>query len=416
MIFQILFLPFSALNYGGEVNPLQRLKRILIIANQQSPIIQERGQVGLQGGYEVFFYSFPGEKMKGLGALLISMLNHLGKGSIFLSPFFLISFIRRIQPDLIHVIYAYQGLDTLLLARFRPLMVTVMGGDILPDQSFNGPRKWMIKKILNTADIITSKSIFLDVMLNQIGNHAHKIRRVTWGVDTKQFQPGLDVGLLRQRWGIHPEDIVFFCPRICHPFYNQHLIIQAFAYWIRRNTSRMKAKLLISELLAEESYSKQLRRLAKELGLTDYVYFVGTIPHQEMPAYLNLSDIMIAIPPSDGMPQSLYEAMACGTYPIMGNLECYREFIQDGVNGRLVEVSDVEALGEAMCWAASHPEHLKTTAIINRQRILEVADKEGQDRIVLSIYGELLKKFGAYSNPDNKKYTVSNIRNSVSQL
>jgi hypothetical protein len=104
---------------------------------------------------------------------------------------------------------------------------------------------------------------------------------------------------------------------------------------------------------------------------------------------------------SDGMPQLLYEAMACGSYPILGNLDSYRELIQDGVNGRLVEVGDVEVLGEAMCWVAAHPEHRKTAAIMNRQWIVEVADKEGQDRIVLSIYEELLKKYAKYGYPDN---------------
>jgi glycosyltransferase involved in cell wall biosynthesis len=106
---------------------------------------------------------------------------------------------------------------------------------------------------------------------------------------------------------------------------------------------------------------------------------------------------MVAIPQSDGMPQSLYEAMACGTYPILGNLETYRELIQDGVNGRFVKVGDVEALGEAMHWAAEHSEQRKTAAIINRQRIFEVADKDAQDRIVLSIYEELLKKYAKYN-------------------
>jgi glycosyltransferase involved in cell wall biosynthesis len=117
------------------------------------------------------------------------------------------------------------------------------------------------------------------------------------------------------------------------------------------------------------------------------------ITHQEMPAYFNLADIMVTIPRSDGMPQSLYEAMACGTYPIMGNLESYRELIQDGVNGRLVEVSDVEALGEAMHWAAAHPEHRKTAAVINRQRVIEIADKNTQDQLVNSLYDELLQKY-----------------------
>jgi glycosyltransferase involved in cell wall biosynthesis len=356
----------------------------------------------MKGGYQIYWYSFPKADLKDLAGAVAPPMGRIRWLSFLFSPLFLKRAIRKIRPDLIHTFYGNQQLDTLVLSRFRPLVLTLMGGEILPDQSFNGWRRWPIKKMLDSADLITSKSLFMDETLKRIGNYAHKIRRVTWGVDVHKFCSGIDASFLRKRWDIHPDDLVFFCPRICHPFYNKHLIIQAFANYIHRSGTRIKAKLIIAELFADEGYCKRLRDLAAELGLVEQVRFVGTIPHQEMPAYLNLSDIMIAIPPSDGMPQSLYEAMACGTYPILGNLESYRELIQDGVNGKLVEVGDVGALGEAMCWAAAHPEHRKTAAIMNRQRILEVAGKEGQDRIVLSIYEELLKKYGMYGYPDNE--------------
>ena len=370
-----------------------RPKRILIIADSRSPLARERGLVGCKGGYDIYWYSFPKAKLKGLRGAIAPPLGRLRWLSVLLSPLFLWRAINQIQPDLIHVFYANQQENTMVLSRFRPLTLTVMGGDVLPDQSFNGRRRWLIKKMLDSTDVITSKSLFLDDALNQIGNYAHKIRRVTWGVDTHTFRTGVDVSFLRQRWGIESDNLVFFSPRICQPFYNKHLIIQAFANYIHQSGPGTKAKLIIAELFAEESYSKRLRALAKDLELMEHIRFVGTIPHQEMPSYLNLSDIMVAIPPSDGMPQSLYEAMACGTYPILGNLTQYQELIQDGVNGRLVEVGDVHILSEAMSWASFHPEQRKAAANINRQRIIEVADKEIQDRLVISIYDELLKKY-----------------------
>jgi glycosyltransferase involved in cell wall biosynthesis len=376
-----------------RLKQLDNPKRVLIIANRQSPLIQERGMVGSKGGYEIFWYSFQREEMKGLRSFLISAPNHFGRVSIFCSPFLLRSFIQRIQPGLIHVHYAYQGLDTLLLARFRPLMVTVMGGDILPDQGFYGYRKWMVKRMLDASDIITSKSRFLDAALNRIGNYGDKIRRVTWGVDTKTFRPGLEVNHLRQKWGIDPEDLVFFCPRICQPFYNKHVTIESFAGYLRKSGSNPKAKLLVAELFAEDAYRRRLRVLVEELKLSEYVRFVGEVPHSEMAAYYNLADIMVATPGSDGLPQSLYEAMACGTYPILGNLSQYQEWIEDGTNGRMVEVGSVSALSEAMGWAAGHPEHRMAAALLNRQKIIQVAEKEIQDRLVNSIYEELLKQY-----------------------
>lgn len=375
-------------------NPYKRPPRILIIGDPCSPLTRERGLVGSKGGYHIYWYSLVKAELKGLTGTMAPPLSHLKWLPVLLSPLFLWRAIHHIQPDLIHAFYANQQANTMVLSKFKPLILTVMGGDVLPDQSFNGRRRWSIKKMLNSADVITSKSLYLDAALNQIGNYAHKIHRVTWGVDTKRFRPGVEVDFLRQRWDIHPEDIVFFCPRVCQPFYNKHLIIQAFANYIHQSGPRPKATLIISEFLAEASYSKRLQALAKELELMEHVRFVGAIPHQEMPAYFNLSDIMVAVPPSDGMPQSLYEAMACGTYPVLGNLPQYQELVEDGVTSRLVKVGDVLHLSEAMSWAVAHPEQRKAAAIINRQRVMEVADKDTQDQLVNSIYEELLQKYG----------------------
>lgn len=371
---------------------MERPKRILIIADACSPLSQERGLVGLKGGHQIYWYSLPKADLKDLAGTVTSPMCRIRKLSFLFSPLFLKRAIRKIQPDLIHVFYAYHQLDNLILHRFKPLLVTVMGGDILTDQNFKGKKKWLTKKILEGADIITSKSDFLDRVLRGIGNYAHKTRRVTWGVDTQRFCPGIDVRFLRERWNLELDDIVFFSARNCQPFYNQDLIIKAFAIYQSIHVGKKRAILLISELFPEESYVKRLMGLVKEVGLQDKVHFLGSVIHQEMPAYFNLADIMVAIPRSDGMPQSLYEAMACGTYPILGDLPQYQEMVEDRVNGRLVKMGDVKALSEAMSWAADHTEHRKGAALINRKRILLVADKEVQEKRVNAIYEELLRK------------------------
>ena len=368
-----------------------RLRRILIIADVRSPLDRERGLVGLKGGHQIYWYSFPKAYLEDLNDTAEPPKGPMRWRSILFSPFFLKRAIREIQPDLIHVFYAYHQLDNLILHRFTPLVVTVMGGDILSDQSFQGKKKRLTKKMLEGATIITSKSDFLDKVLLRIGNYADKIRRVTWGVDTQKFCPGMDVRLLREELKMKGDELVFFSPRNCRSFYNQDLIIKAFAIYQSIHGGKKRAKLLIAELFPEESYVNRLRGLVKELGLQDKVHFLGSVTHQEMPAYFNMADIMVAIPRSDGMPQSLYEAMACGTYPILGDLPQYQEIIKDRVNGRLVRIGDVRALAEGMGWAADHLEHRRTAATLNRKRILEVADKESQERLVNSIYEELLK-------------------------
>jgi len=313
--------------------------------------------------------------------------------SFFFSPWSLKWAIHRVQPDLIHVFYAYHQLQNLVLSRFKPLVVTVMGGDVLADQSFYGKKRWLTERILEKTDIITSKSKFLDGILQNIGDYAHKIRRVTWGVDTKQFYPGMDVRSLREKLKIEYDDLVFLSPRNCQPLYNQDLIIEAFSQFLSLHNAKRKAKLLIVEHLPDEFYLKRLKGLSRELGLQDKVRFIGPIPHHEMPAYFNLANVTVAVPRSDGMPQSLYEAMSCESFPILGDLPQYQELIQNGKNGRLVKIGDVRALSEAMVWVSENPERRKEIAVFNRKRVMEVADKTGQDHIMLSIYEELFERY-----------------------
>ena len=372
---------------------VQRPKRILVIADPESPLSRERGLVGLKGGYEIFWYSLTKAELEGVVSALTPPLRHPHWVSALSSPWFLRDVIHRVRPGLIHVHFAYQGVDNLIISQFRPIILTVMGGDILQEQRFHGVRTWLIKKILDAAEVITSKSSFMDEALNQIGDYSQKIRRVTWGVDTQKFRPGLDSRFLRERLNIQPEDLVIICPRICQPFYNKHLVIQAFASFVRQSEPRFKAKLIISELFADEAYGQYLRTLVAKCGLKEQVRFVGTIPHEEMPAYFNLADIMVATPPSDGMPQSLYEAMACGSYPILGDLRQYKELLQDGVNGRLVPVGDVRALAEVIIQSVLDPQQRKWAAVINRQRVMEMADKDVQERLVNTLYDEVWQKY-----------------------
>jgi glycosyltransferase involved in cell wall biosynthesis len=375
----------------GIESSLRKSKRILIVGDPGSPLIQERAMVGRKGGCEIDWYSVRKTDWTGRMEAWAAPFNRINRLPDLYSPFLLRRMIDRLQPHLIHVHYGYQKMNNLVLAHFKPLLLTVMGGDILPEQGFQGLKAWFTKKVLDSADLITSKSSFLDQALNRIGNYSQKIRRVTWGVDTQTFRPGLDVNPLRQKWKIRADEVVFLCPRICQPFYNKHLHIKAFALYLRR--SGEKAKLIVGELFAENTYRTRLRALVAELGLTEDVCFVGALPHSEMPAYFNLAGIMVATPSSDGMPQSLYEAMACGTYPILGDLPQYQELVQDGVNGKLVAVGDVQALAEAMHWAAVHRDHRRIATSMNRQRILECFDKETQDHLVNRIYDELIGKY-----------------------
>jgi glycosyltransferase involved in cell wall biosynthesis len=117
---------------------------------------------------------------------------------------------------------------------------------------------------------------------------------------------------------------------------------------------------------------------------------VGSIDHAEMADYYALADITISIPSSDGFPQTIYEASACGSFLIVGDLPQYREAVGDGLKARLVPVSDEATLAEALLWIARHPDAKAEAIDRGREYAARVANKQAEDQKVLGLYRDLL--------------------------
>jgi PEP-CTERM/exosortase A-associated glycosyltransferase len=105
----------------------------------------------------------------------------------------------------------------------------------------------------------------------------------------------------------------------------------------------------------------QLRALARELGVADLVVFAGRVPHQEVPRYYSLIDVLAY--PRYPMrltdlvtPLKPLEAMAQGHLVVASDVGGHRELIRDGENGVLFSAGSVEALAEAVVRLLSHPD------------------------------------------------------------
>jgi glycosyltransferase involved in cell wall biosynthesis len=76
----------------------------------------------------------------------------------------------------------------------------------------------------------------------------------------------------------------------------------------------------------------------------------------------------------DGVPNSLLESMACGCFPVAGEVESLREWVRPGVNGLLVDAGRPVALAEAMITALSDGGLCQRAAQENARLIAERAE------------------------------------------
>jgi glycosyltransferase involved in cell wall biosynthesis len=144
-------------------------------------------------------------------------------------------------------------------------------------------------------------------------------------------------------------------------------------FLIKRESPRVV--LVIAEQFPDPEYLCELRTLVSNLNLEDHVRFIGSIPYSDMPLWMNLAHIMVMVPQSDGMPNTLWEAMACGALPVLNRLPQYIEIIEDGINGLLVE-PEPEDMARVILQALATPE-LKTKAKTrNRELVKAIADQD----------------------------------------
>ncbi|MER3422144.1 MAG: hypothetical protein C4293_01810, partial [Nitrospiraceae bacterium] len=294
--------------------------------------------------------------------------------------------IRWLKPDVLHAHYLRGLAWGLPLSGHHPFVVTPWGSDVLEEQGAFIERysKVLTRWVLNSADLVTVHSNYMKTRVCPLLRSDTRVMRIGWGVDLRQFRPGLDVRSIRERWQIAKDQRVIFSPRLAQPFYQHDLIVKALPV-IREKVP--KVLLVIAEQFADPVYVDYLRRLAQDLRVDDHLRLVGCIPYSIMPYWFNLADAVVMLPRSDGMPNSLLEAMACGAVPILNKLPQYTELIHDGMNGFLVDAN--RDLARVLIYVLSDSSMKNGIMVKNRTLVMEMADQDREMLKMEFLYSDL---------------------------
>lgn len=249
--------------------------------------------------------------------------------------------VRSFRPELLHLHYAGGRLGSLaLLTGFRPLVVNVMGGDVLPEQHEGGlssRARRTTARLLKRADalLVKSEALLQAVSaLTEVGTKSHVVR---WGVDPQDFfQDPEGAATWRRRLQLESDAIAILSPRLLRPLYNIHLIVDAF---VEVAASFPQAVLLIAEYGADPGYRREIEARVERQGLRTRVRMIGEVAHADMRGLYSAVRAVVMAPSSDGLPQSLFEALSCGTPVVLGRLPGYAEVVEDGRSALFVELS-----------------------------------------------------------------------------
>jgi glycosyltransferase involved in cell wall biosynthesis len=108
----------------------------------------------------------------------------------------------------------------------------------------------------------------------------------------------------------------------------------------------------------------------------------------------------IVVSPSihDGTPNSLLEGMACGCFPVAGDLESIREWITPDENGLLCNPMDPQSIAEAVIAVIESKNLRDKAAGLNRDIISARAEYEQNMSRAERFYEEVYKYTGRHGN------------------
>jgi len=111
------------------------------------------------------------------------------------------------------------------------------------------------------------------------------------------------------------------------------------------------------------SLAYKIRKMIEAKGLKANVELTGWIPHENVPRYLNELKLLVLPSFTEGLPNILLEAMACGTPVLATSVGAIPDIIKDGETGFLLKSNDPEHIAERIVELLNKPEHLEKVSV-----------------------------------------------------
>jgi sugar transferase (PEP-CTERM/EpsH1 system associated) len=276
--------------------------------------------------------------------------------------------LRRTRPDIVHTRNAepfFYGFAGAKLARAQALVHSEHGRKFDDRPARFAVQRWMSR---HTDAIFAVSGQLKSDLVKHIGMPEASVEVLHNGVDLSRFNVAARTDApareaLRRDWGVPAGALVVGSVGRLVAVKNYGLLLRAVA------ASGPDLHLVLA---GEGPERAALTALAASLGIASRVHLLGH--SNDVDRVLGAFDVFVLPSISEGMSNTLLEAMAAGVPPVASDVGGNGEIVRDGVDGRLFPSDDEAALRAclvALCGDGAERARLAAAA---RERVLSTFD------------------------------------------
>jgi teichuronic acid biosynthesis glycosyltransferase TuaC len=215
-----------------------------------------------------------------------------------------------------------------------PVVITARGTDVNLLPRFAVPRRMILWAARRAAALVTVSEA-LKAALMHLGVESKKIHVLRNGVDTRLFQPA-DREAERARLKLTGTVLLMV---------GNLLALKGHDVVLGALREFSDARLLI---IGEGREERNLKGLARALGIQDRVSFFGAMSQEDLAAYYRAADALVLASSREGWPNVLLESMACGTPVVSTRVGGTPEIVAAPEAGVLANERSEHGIAEAL--------------------------------------------------------------------
>lgn len=279
------------------------------------------------------------------------------------------------------------GLTGIILGKWfqTPTVCSIRGSDV-NSYPFRSKRYYAFsRRVLQKTDIVLANNRPILEKAGAIAGRDIRCRCIYNGIDQSLFFPEPDKRSLRVELGF-PKDCTLII--FIGDFITSKGVLELCDAFIRLSCKERNVHLL---MVGAGPLRPEVEARFGQAESQDSVTFTGRVPQKIAAALLRAADIFVLPSHSEGMPNALIEAMACGVASVVTPVGGVIEVVENGVNGLLIPVGNPERLRSAITQLLVDTK-LRTT--ISRLSIIKIGNRFSWTRHAIEhklLYQELLQ-------------------------